>query len=132
RQKVNLDSHLPLCIIASRMKSALVVVDMQRYYLDATAAFCRYHESCEPGCLSYIRERCSELVIPNIQLLVDAFHGAELPVIYLRLCGIKPDRSDLHPHFRRAYEKGLALGFEGIYPLQSEDESRVIDALAVE
>src|SRR5690606_4633819 len=77
-------------------------------------------------------ERCSELVIPNIQLLVDAFHGAELPVIYLRLCGIKPDRSDLHPHFRRAYEKGLALGFEGIYPLQSEDESRVIDALAVE
>lgn len=108
------------------MKSALVVVDMQRYYLEETAVFCRFHEFCAPGCLNYLRTRCREIVIPNICSLVEAFHQAGEEVIYLKLSGVRPDRSDLHPHFRNAYYEGMAAGFEGVYPLQSERDSEVI------
>ena len=74
---------------------ALVVVDMQKYYLEAGSPYCRYFNSLQPGCLDYITERCRTTVIPNIQKLIRHFRERSLPVIFLRLCGKEPDRKDL-------------------------------------
>ena len=41
-------------------RTALVVVDMQNYYLDPAADFTRYFESLSPGCMSYISRRCRD------------------------------------------------------------------------
>ncbi len=108
---------------------ALVIVDMQKYYLESNSVYAEYFNSLYPGSLSYIRDRSYNIVIPNILKLRKTFDDKKLPVIYLRLCGSKHDRSDLHRFFKKSYEDGLDAGFQGVYPVQSETPADVIDEL---
>jgi nicotinamidase-related amidase len=101
-------------------KTALVVVDMQRYYLDRGSPFVRYFEQVSPGSMGYIMERCSATVIPNIRALACEFRNRALPVFYLRLCGSDPRRMDLHRFFRESWRQALESGFSDIYPLKSD------------
>lgn len=105
---------------------ALVVVDMQRYYLEADSTFARFHTSMEPSCLDYIHERCQETVIPNVSRLITAFEERAHPVYYLRLCGEAPDRSDIHRTFAKVHHEAEKRGFPGLYPLKGEPDSEVI------
>ena len=45
---------------------ALIVVDMQNYYLKCDSPYHRYFNTLQPGCLDYIIDRCAATVIPNI------------------------------------------------------------------
>ncbi len=110
--------------------SALVIVDMQRYYLEDDSSYSRYFNFLYPGSLSYIRDRSQKVVIPNIQKLIDFWRNNNLPVIYLRLCGEKPDRSDLHRFFLNSYLEGKRNGYDGVYPLCHEEEADVIPQIA--
>lgn len=109
---------------------ALVVVDMQRYYLESDSTFARFHTHVEPGCLDYIHERCQETVIPNVVRLIEAFEKRKDPVLYLRLCGEAPDRSDIHRTFAKVHHEAEKQGFPGLYPLKQESESDVTPAFA--
>ncbi|TAL37022.1 MAG: cysteine hydrolase [Spirochaetes bacterium] len=109
---------------------ALMIVDMQRYYLEAESDYCRYFESLRPGSLDYILARCRATVIPNILDLRGLFRRMDLPVIYLRLCGTNPGREDLHRFFRGTWEAGRARGFADVYPLRADPWSQVLGALA--
>ena len=108
---------------------ALVIVDMQKYYLESNSVYSEYFNSLYPGSLAYIRARANDIVIPNILKIRKSFRDNRLPVIYLRLCGVKPDRSDLHRFFKKSYLDGLAAGFEGVYPVESESQADIIDDL---
>ncbi len=109
---------------------ALMVVDMQNYYLKRESSYARYFGTLKPGCLDYISTRCERTVIPNICRLLDHFRGEALPVVYLRLCGKEPDRSDLHPFFADTYRNGLRAGFEDVYPLENDTWADVIQEIA--
>ena len=109
---------------------ALVVVDMQRYYLEAESAFSKFYSHLEPGGLDYIRLRCQNIVIPNIARFLCAFRQAKWPVAYLRLCGLAEDRSDLHRTFAQIHREAELFGFPGLYPLRSDPFSKVTPALA--
>lgn len=108
----------------------LVMVDMQRYYLESSSPFARFHSSVDPGCLSYIRERAETIVIPNCARLIESFRKADYQVTYLRLCGREMDRSDLQHTFRKVHRDAEKVGFHDLYPLQSDPYSDVISALA--
>lgn len=108
---------------------ALVVVDLQRYYLDEASAFARFHEHCEPGCLDYIRRRCQLRVLPNVRRLLVTCRAAGVPVMFLRLCGLQEDRSDLQRTFREIHHKAADMGFSGLYPLASESASEIVAPL---
>lgn len=110
-------------------KSALMVVDMQRYYLEPEAPYCRFYEHLQPGALSYIRTRCEHLVTPNIQRLLRWGRERGVQVVYLRLAAIDPARRDLHRSFRQAHERAERSGFPDLYPLESDPFSDVIPAL---
>ncbi len=110
-------------------KTALVIVDMQKYYLLPESQFSRYFSHLYPGSLDYIRLRANDTVVPNIARARKEFLRRKLPVIYLRLCGTHPDRLDLHRFFQRSYEEGLSRGFADVYPLESDAMSDVIDEL---
>ena len=110
-------------------KTALMIVDMQNYYLLGESAFSRYFEFLYPGSLDYIHKRSYGVVIPNIIKLRKEFNRRKLPVIYLRLCGTDPDRLDLHRFFQRSYAEGLSRGFPDVYPLRSDSMSDVIKEL---
>jgi len=99
---------------------ALVVVDLQRYYLDPEAAYCAYHEASYPGALDYIHERCRDVVVPTVARLQADFRQRGWPVVFLCLCSSREDRSDLIPMFRRCENDSAAAGFPGFYPLAGE------------
>ena len=111
------------------MKLALMIVDMQRYYLDEESDYCRYFSSIYPGSLVYIRDRCERTVIPNIQKLKLQFSQEGFPVIYLRLCSQDRNRGDLHRFFRESWMHGLEHGYNSVYPLEDDPMSNVVDEL---
>ena len=109
---------------------ALIVVDLQRYYIDPESNFRRYPESKNPKAFEYIESRCNDVVIPNVTRLVDHFRANDWPIVYLRLCGQNSDRSDLHHTFQSANEEAEANGFPGIYPLIDEPMAAVVAEVA--
>jgi biuret amidohydrolase len=108
---------------------ALIVVDMQNYYLKRESSYYNYFSTIQPGCLDYIENRCETTVIPNIQRLLESFRGQSLPVIFLRLCGKDPDRNDLHRFFRDTYIRGKRAGFDNVYPLENDPYADIIDEI---
>jgi len=110
-------------------KTALVIVDMQKYYLLPESSYCRYFSDAQPGCLDYIYQRCKSTVIPNIIELINFFRANKSPVIFLKLCGKSPDRKDLHSFFANTWEKGKSAGYKDVYPLESDQMADIIDEL---
>ena len=108
---------------------ALMIVDMQKYYLESNSVYSRYFNYLYPGSLSYIIDRSYKVVIPNIKRVKEFFRANNLPVIYLRLCGTDPERKDLHRFFKKSYEDGCAKGYIGVYPLETDIYADVIDDL---
>jgi nicotinamidase-related amidase len=114
-------SHLP----------ALLVIDMQVYYMDQGTSYFDYFEGISPGSLSYIHSRCHDVVVPVVNRLTDLFSRHSLPVIFVKLCSNVEDRSDLHPLFRETFNKGLEKGFSQVYPLCSSVEADIHPSLEV-
>ncbi|OHD75983.1 MAG: hypothetical protein A3J97_14295 [Spirochaetes bacterium RIFOXYC1_FULL_54_7] len=111
------------------MKAALLIVDVQRYYLDPASSFCAYSEQRWPGSTGYIGNRVENLVLPSILRLRSAFDTEGWPVIYLRLCGTMEDRSDLHRFFMKFWADAERAGFSDCYPLASDPWAAVASAI---
>jgi nicotinamidase-related amidase len=103
---------------------------MQRYYLEPDAPFFRYFEAISPGSMDYIRQRCETTVIPNIARLLTWARTGRAAVVYLRLSGTAPDRSDLHRFFRDADWQARLEGFPDLYPTRDDPMSEVVAQLA--
>lgn len=111
------------------MKAALLIIDVQRYYLDQASSFCSYSERCWPGSTEHLRTRVQNIVIPAISRLRQAFDTVAWPVIYLRLCGTREDRSDLHRFFQTFWANAEAAGFKAAYPLASDPWADVAEEI---
>lgn len=110
-------------------KTLLMIVDMQKYFIDDSSDYSRYFNMLYPGSLQYIRETCYSTVIPNIKKLKKLFTEAGNPVAYLRLCGSDPERKDLHNFFYESWLQGFEKGFDAVYPLHDDPMAQVIDDL---
>ncbi len=116
-------------MIRNREKIALIIVDMQKYYLDETSDFSKYSKSFYSSACDYIMKRSFEVVIPNIATLKKVCVEKNIPVLYLKLCGTKQNRGDLHRFFKDAHRSALKSGFLSVYPLESEPMSDIVDEL---
>lgn len=110
-------------------KTLLMIVDMQKYFIDDSSDYSRYFNMLYPGSLKFIRETCLSTVIPNIKKLKKLFIESGNPVVYLRLCGSDPDRKDLHNFFYESWLQGVEKGFDAVYPLHNDPMAAVIDEL---
>ncbi|MFH2113104.1 MAG: isochorismatase family cysteine hydrolase, partial [Spirochaetota bacterium] len=88
-----------------------------------------YSEHRWPGSTGYLRDRVENLVIPSILTLRQAFDTEAWPVIYLRLCGTRENRSDLHRFFRKFWTDAEKAGFKDCYPLASDPWASVVDVI---
>lgn len=110
---------------------ALIIVDMQNYYLQSDAPFARYHAlRAGDDALDYIQQRVNRIVLPNIGRLLFFFRERGRPVVFLRLCAQKADRSDLHPAFRAVWRDGANIDIPDVYPLASDPLAEVHPAIA--
>lgn len=114
------------------LKAALLVVDVQRYYLEPNSSFYNYSELCWPGCMSYISKRTQSTVIPAIKRLKSAFLDLNWPTIFLRLCSEKEDRSDMHRFFRSFWLKAKSNNFFDTYPMADDPWADICSALTPE
>ncbi|HSV56920.1 MAG TPA: isochorismatase family cysteine hydrolase [Magnetospirillaceae bacterium] len=108
----------------------LLVVDLQRYYVDPSASFRARIMARSPGVSAYIEDRIRSSVIPAVLRLKACFQERGWPVAYLRLCGIRRDRSDLHWIFRAAHIEGAAEGYADLYPLAIDPLAAVLPEIA--
>ena len=112
------------------MKPCLCVVDMQNYYFNKHSDFAKLSDYyCGNDSLKYICDRCKEKLIPNIKKLQKFFRKNGYPVIFLRLCGEKEDRSDLHRFFRKNNILGERIGFKNVYPLVNDPMSFILEEI---
>ncbi|MDA3900847.1 MAG: cysteine hydrolase [Spirochaetes bacterium] len=114
------------------MITALVVVDMQNYYLKENSSFFEYYHEKYPGSMDYLNTRSQQTVIPNIRKLIAFFHQLKKPVYYLRICGQKEDRSDLHRFFKTAHDEAEHNSYSNLYPLCNDPMADIIEELRPE
>lgn len=112
------------------VKAALMIVDVQRYYLEPDSPFYAYTESCWPGAMSYIGKRVRKAVFPAITRVRQSFAAVGWPVVYLRLCASMPDRSDLHRFFKVFNASAESAGFQNAYPLATDPWASVAPEIA--
>lgn len=105
---------------------AIIVVDMQRFYLEPNSDYQRFYgdESC-----AYLRQRASS-VVPTLSSLLEYARQGAHHVHYLRIASTRADRSDLHRFFTRGYLEGRERGFNNVYPLADDPWAEVIPALS--
>ena len=84
-------------------KSALLVVDMQRYFL-------------EPGMPAYLDT--APPIIENVRLLIEAYRGARLPVVFTR-----------HAHRRDESTGQMGRWWKDKLPWEDGNESELIEGI---
>lgn len=102
---------------------------MQKYYLHRNSSYYQYFESIHTGCLEYIVNRCNDIVIPNIMKLKQFFTGRSMPILHVKLCSARTDRSDLHRFFRKTYDIGKTMGYDAIYPMEDDTMADFVEEI---
>lgn len=111
-------------------KSALLIIDMQRTYLDPSSDSNHISKEKYPNAKDYILDNGNNVVVPNIRRILEHFRNNNSLVIFIRLCGTHPEREDLHRNLRDAWRDGVKQGFHNICPVESDPMSQILEALA--
>ena len=96
--------------------TALIVVDMQRYFTQPSFPFTDVFEKLSPGCSVGYLKRVHETVIPSIQLLLNSFRAVGSPVIFTTVGTATGDGRDLPCWLRSFDELGLATLGTRVWP----------------
>jgi nicotinamidase-related amidase len=97
-------------------RTALIIVDMQRYFTQPSFPFTDLFEKMSPGvCSGYLR-RVRDSVIPSIRRLLDHFRNNDSLVVFTAVGTETSDGSDLACWARALDEAGLNLLGTRIHP----------------
>lgn len=77
---IKLKSGAPLDLPANA--TALLVIDMQRYFVEAEGRFPKLMQALAPAAAEAYNRRVAEQVLPNVKRLLEAFRNAGLPVFF--------------------------------------------------
>jgi nicotinamidase-related amidase len=114
------------------LRSALVVVDMQHYFVESQSPLLTLVEHVNPGAVTPYVQRVAVTVVPAIQKLLHAFRSGEQPVFYTQFGSRTADGSDLPLWARRINELGLATIGKLVYPEFDDESAAIIPALSPE
>lgn len=117
-------------IVLDPRRTALIVVDMQRYFTQPSFPFTEVFERLSPGASAGYLNRVRERVIPSIQKLLTAFREAGAPVVYTAVGTETGDGRELPCWLRSFDDLGLATLGKRIWPPIDDPSWQVDDALA--
>jgi len=112
-------------------RTALLVIDMQKYFIEPNYPFGKFVEQFDPDGTKYYLNRVEQLVIPNIQRLQKQFRTLSACIAYTEFGSMKQDGSDLAIWARRHNELGQAMVKSHVYPPFSDPSCRVDDRVGV-
>jgi nicotinamidase-related amidase len=128
QQLLRMKDQAPVAIDAER--SALVVVDVQRFFARPEYPFAQVFEKMVPGVTADYFRRVDTTVLPNIQRLLSCFRERGLPVIYFAVGCHAPDGRDLPGWMREFDEVGLMLTGRRVCPPVGEPSGAIEDRVA--
>ena len=111
-------------------KSALIVVDMQRYFVRPDYPFAQVIEKVMPGATAGYFERVSHHVLANIQRLLEVFRSRQLPVIFLAAGRRLEDGRDLPAWMRDFDQLGLEIVGDRVHPTVNHPSWQIDDSVA--
>ena len=112
------------------LKSALIVVDAQRWFARPEYPFAQVMEKLVPGATAGYFERVKSTVLGNIRSLQDVFRSRGLPVIFLAVgCNLEDGR-DLPEWMKDFDQLGLTLLGRRICPPVNDPSWQIEDSVA--
>lgn len=110
-------------------KTALVILDMQRYFTESTHAFAHAASSLVEGGTGRYFDLVDQTIIPNIRSLLQVYRQRAWPVFYTEFGSYLIDGADLPNWARRLNDYGRAK-FDGpMFPPFEETSARIDDRL---
>ena len=107
QEMVRQRDQIPLAI--DPLKSALLIIDVQRYFSRPDYPFAQLIENLAPGATRGYFNRVTTTVLPNIRRLQELFRSRQLPVIFCGAGCYLPDGRDLPEWMRDFDQLGLRL-----------------------
>lgn len=101
---------------------ALIVVDMQRAFVDPDGRFPRLMGLLTPDAVDEYRERVAREVVPNAKRLIGAFRSAELPVAFTGAGTLTGDGTDLAGWLRGFDDVARQVMGTPVWPTVTEPE----------
>jgi nicotinamidase-related amidase len=111
-------------------RTALLVIDMQRYFVRPDYPFAQAFEMALPGCMKGYFERVKTRVVPNTQKLLAEARRLKIPVFYTAVGSHTESGCDLPLWLRELDEFGKAVVNSRLYPHVSEGAYQIDDAVA--
>jgi nicotinamidase-related amidase len=110
-------------------KTALVILDMQRYFTEPQHAFARATSSLVEGGIDQYFSRIEQEVIPNIQSLLMIFRQNVWPVHYTEFGSYLPDGADMPSWARRLNDFSRTTFGSPMFPSFEETNARIDDRI---
>lgn len=110
--------------------TALLVIDMQRYFVRPDYQFGRLFEKMLPGATAGYFERVRARVVPNIKRLQAHFRSQRLPIFYTACGSWTNDGKDLPLWMKELDHLGLDLLGKRIIPPTSDPSWQIDDSVA--
>ena len=111
-------------------KSALLIVDVQRYFARPDHPFGQTFEKLQPGATAGYFERVESIVLPNIKRLQETFRARRLPVIFCGAGSYTEDGADLPQWLSDFNRLSLMLLGERSIPMVDDPSWQIDDAVA--
>ena len=111
-------------------KSALIVVDVQRFFARPEYAFAQVFEKMVPGVTADYFRRVNATVLPGIQRLLACFRARKLPIIYFAVGCHALDGRDLPQWMREFDEVSLRLNGRRVCPPVNDPSGAIDDRVA--
>lgn len=128
QELLRLKDQAPVSVDAE--KSALVVVDVQRFFARPEYPFAQAFEKMVPGVTAGYFQRVTATVLPSIQRLLACFRTRKLPVIYFAVGCHTPDGRDLPRWMREFDEVSLMLNGRRVCPPVGDPSGAIEDCVA--
>lgn len=113
-------------------KTALIVVDMQKYAVQKDFIAYKLMDTVTPGILDYFVSEVEQKVTPNLRKLINFCHEVGILVIYTKFSSFMPDGSDLSKKNKNINKITKNLLGDVAFPYISHPSSNIIDELKPE
>jgi nicotinamidase-related amidase len=110
-------------------KTALLIIDMQEYFLNPSSPFSRACEGPVPGVLDYFQERGRTVVEPALRCLLAFFRAHGLRVLYTTVASELADGQDLMPIFQQRNAAAREQIGTATIPSRADPWARIVSAL---
>jgi nicotinamidase-related amidase len=110
-------------------RTALVIIDMQEYFLHPDSPLSRACDAQVPGVLHYFQEHGRAVAEPTLQRLLGVFRTHGMRVVYTTVASELPDGADLMPIFRERNAMAHAAMQEPYIPHTANAWARIVPSL---